>query len=57
MRRAIKWERVENMAGQCSDGGNHWVPLIMMPMVVLLADASDGAADEADDAVAPLADA
>ena len=45
------------MFTQVFGGGDHWVPLIMMPMVVLLADASDGAADEADDAVAPLADA
>ena len=30
---------------------------LLMSNVVLLADASDGAADEADDAVAPLADA
>ena len=40
----------------CVWGGGLLGPLLL-PNVVLLADASNGAADEADDAVAPLADA
>ena len=50
---------MENIAGKCSCtffGGGVIGPLLTSN-VVLLADASDGAADEADDAVAPLADA
>ena len=50
---------MENIAGQgsCTFCWGGLLGPLLMSNVVLLADASDGAADEADDAVAPLADA